>query len=187
MVRKLMDNEIDIAGAPIFFTSARAQLVQFLAKTTKSEMKFVFRSPKLSFSDNIFLMSFDKVWSGVIKTVLLLTTYLYSSDFMDLSHIVDSSNSSLSSQCHLYSLPVATLSSWKRKWFQNNINGYTASTLQCYLPAGLAEYSWRCNCSSHNHDMSDISNVLLHMVRKEMSRRILIKLINFLILVIQRI
>lgn len=80
MVRQLMDNDLDVSGMKIFmyklldnsskkiisgvailFTPTRSQVIQYLAKTTKLEMKFVFRSPKLSFSDNVFLLSFDKV------------------------------------------------------------------------------------------------------------------------------
>ncbi|XP_062540768.1 uncharacterized protein LOC134208842 [Armigeres subalbatus] len=56
-------------------TPYRIKSVQFLAMTGPLDYKFIFRSPKLSYTDNVFILSFqDRVWLSIGGMVLLAAT-----------------------------------------------------------------------------------------------------------------
>ncbi|XP_021700041.1 uncharacterized protein LOC110676452 [Aedes aegypti] len=55
-------------------TPDRLKSVQFLAMTGPLNYKFIYRSPKLSYTDNVFLLSFhDRVWMSIGAVILLAT------------------------------------------------------------------------------------------------------------------
>lgn len=67
MIGELIRDEADVGATACFFTIERIPFIDYVAMTTKSKSLFVFRSPKLSFTDNIFLLPFtDAVWICVI-------------------------------------------------------------------------------------------------------------------------
>lgn len=82
MTGQLVRHEADLGATACFFTIERIPYVDYVAMTTKSKSIFVFRSPKLSFTDNIFLLPFSNaVWLCLIFIIpvvgasLALVTY----------------------------------------------------------------------------------------------------------------
>lgn len=61
MIGELVTNQAQIGASPLFFTADRVEVIQYLSMTSPTRSKFVFRSPKLSFTDNVFLLPFDNV------------------------------------------------------------------------------------------------------------------------------
>uniref|UniRef100_A0A182Y0V0 Ionotropic glutamate receptor C-terminal domain-containing protein n=1 Tax=Anopheles stephensi TaxID=30069 RepID=A0A182Y0V0_ANOST len=80
MIGELVHDVADLGASPLFFTTDRIAVIEYLAMTSETRSKFIFRSPKLSYTENVFVLPFDnKVWIcviGVIVTssVLLLVT-----------------------------------------------------------------------------------------------------------------
>uniref|UniRef100_A0A182NHU3 Ionotropic glutamate receptor C-terminal domain-containing protein n=1 Tax=Anopheles dirus TaxID=7168 RepID=A0A182NHU3_9DIPT len=83
MIGELQRDLADLGGTSMFFTQDRIAHVDYLAMTVSARAIFVFRAPKLSFTDNVFLLPFDQyVWyctlsfivlSGVLLLVVLRT------------------------------------------------------------------------------------------------------------------
>ncbi|XP_063706206.1 glutamate receptor 3-like [Culicoides brevitarsis] len=70
MIGELTDNKADIGATALFFTDNRISVIQYVAMTTKTLSKIVFQSPKLSYTDNVFLLPFSRiVWICVVVTV----------------------------------------------------------------------------------------------------------------------
>lgn len=70
MIGELVRNEADVGATACFYTIERIPFIDYVAMTTKSKSLFVFRSPKLSFTDNIFLLPFtDMVWLCILFIV----------------------------------------------------------------------------------------------------------------------
>lgn len=70
MIGELTENKADIGATALFFTDNRISVIQYVAMTTKTLSKIVFQSPKLSYTDNVFLLPFSQiVWICVIVTV----------------------------------------------------------------------------------------------------------------------
>lgn len=64
MIGDLISNSADIGASPLFLTSDRVEVIDYLICTSQTRSKFVFRSPKLAFTENVFLLPFDGyVWS----------------------------------------------------------------------------------------------------------------------------
>lgn len=62
-------------GSPMFLTSERLSVVEYISSPTPTRSKFVFQQPKLSYENNLFLLSFEYyLWVG--SGVLLLLIYL---------------------------------------------------------------------------------------------------------------
>lgn len=61
MIQKLMDNEADIGGTQVFVTASRVSLIHYVYKTSTAKTAFLFQNPRLSFTDNLFLLPFSKV------------------------------------------------------------------------------------------------------------------------------
>jgi glutamate receptor, ionotropic, invertebrate len=61
MIGELTENFADLGASPLFFTIDRVPVIEYLAMTSETRSKFIFRSPKLSYTDNVFLLPFDKV------------------------------------------------------------------------------------------------------------------------------
>uniref|UniRef100_A0AAG5D5B7 Ionotropic glutamate receptor C-terminal domain-containing protein n=1 Tax=Anopheles atroparvus TaxID=41427 RepID=A0AAG5D5B7_ANOAO len=87
MIGELQSDLADLGGTALFFTSDRITVIDYLSMTTPTVVNFVFRAPKLSFTDNVFVLPFQKsVWyctisfiilAGVLLTVVLRTEQRY--------------------------------------------------------------------------------------------------------------
>ncbi|XP_045473926.1 uncharacterized protein LOC123680189 [Harmonia axyridis] len=72
MIGELTKNKADIGGTALFITADRVAIIDYIAMTTKTRSKFVFREPKLSYVTNVFVLPFDrKVWISTIALVIL--------------------------------------------------------------------------------------------------------------------
>lgn len=70
MIGELTDNKAEIGATALFFTDNRISVIQYVAMTTKTLSKIVFQSPKLSYTDNVFLLPFSRiVWICIVATV----------------------------------------------------------------------------------------------------------------------
>lgn len=78
MIGELVTHKADLGASPLFLTSDRIDVIDYLACTSETRSKFVFRSPKLSFTDNVFLLPFDHyVWSCLIGLVFVAAIVLF--------------------------------------------------------------------------------------------------------------
>ncbi|XP_061713322.1 ionotropic receptor 75a-like isoform X2 [Cydia pomonella] len=78
MTGYLVREEVEIGGSPMFFTSERISIVDYISSPTPTRSKFVFRQPKLSYENNLFLLSFRaSVWYSSIALLLLLVIVLF--------------------------------------------------------------------------------------------------------------
>lgn len=82
MIGDLVKNRADLGATALFFTTDRIPVIQYIALTTKTRSKIVFQSPKLSYTDNVFLLPFSKmVWicilimMPIVGISLALVTY----------------------------------------------------------------------------------------------------------------
>lgn len=78
MIGNLVNNEAELGASPLFFTTDRIDVIEYIAMTSATRSKFVFRSPKLSYTDNVFILPFDKfVWFSmagmIIVSVIILS------------------------------------------------------------------------------------------------------------------
>uniref|UniRef100_A0A182JQ31 Uncharacterized protein n=1 Tax=Anopheles christyi TaxID=43041 RepID=A0A182JQ31_9DIPT len=87
MIGELQSDLADLGGTSMFFTQDRIKAVDFLSMTASTRASFIFRAPKLSFTNNVFVLPFDQyVWyctvsfillSGVLLLVMLRTEQRY--------------------------------------------------------------------------------------------------------------
>ncbi|XP_041767829.1 uncharacterized protein LOC121591427 isoform X1 [Anopheles merus] len=87
MIGELQRDLADLGGTSMFFTQDRIKAVDFLSMTASTRASFIFRAPKLSFTNNVFVLPFDQyVWyctvsfivlSGVLLLVMLRTEQRY--------------------------------------------------------------------------------------------------------------
>lgn len=62
----------------MFFTSERISVVEYIASPTPTRSKFVFQQPKLSYENNLFLLSFKAaVWYSSVALVVLLIIAIF--------------------------------------------------------------------------------------------------------------
>lgn len=62
-------------GTPAFMTVDRIDIIDYIVATTRTNMKFIFRAPPLSYVSNVFVLPFHKtVWYACL--VLILVTFL---------------------------------------------------------------------------------------------------------------
>lgn len=62
----------------MFFTTERVSVVEYIAMPTPSRSKFVFQQPKLSYENNLFLLSFKpSVWYSSIALQFILFLALF--------------------------------------------------------------------------------------------------------------
>jgi glutamate receptor, ionotropic, invertebrate len=84
MIGELVMQKVDLGASPLFVTSDRIDVIDYLACTSQTRSKFVFRSPKLSFTDNVFLLPFDQhVWTCTIGLLVLTAVVLFISLFAE--------------------------------------------------------------------------------------------------------
>ncbi|CAK1596060.1 unnamed protein product [Parnassius mnemosyne] len=73
MTGYLVRGEVEIGGSPMFFTTERVSIVEYISSPTPTRSKFVFQQPKLSYENNLFLLSFRKsVWYSIVALIVLL-------------------------------------------------------------------------------------------------------------------
>lgn len=97
MIGELINNSIDIGASPLFLTSDRIDVIDYLICTSQTRSKFVFRSPKLSFTENVFLLPFHQdVWICLIISPFIAAFCLYFSLFMEWKSNIGSKKPSLS-------------------------------------------------------------------------------------------
>lgn len=66
------------AGTPLFFTTDRIPVIDYLAMTSATKSKFVFRQPKLSYVTNIYKLPFHwTVWVSTVSLVVITSGFLY--------------------------------------------------------------------------------------------------------------
>ncbi|XP_013143438.1 PREDICTED: uncharacterized protein LOC106107219 [Papilio polytes] len=90
----LARGEVEIGGSPMFFTMARLPIVQFISSPVPSRSKFVFRQPKLSYENNLFLLPFrNSVWCSIGAVLFFLFLALFGVAFWEWKrndHNIDS-------------------------------------------------------------------------------------------------
>lgn len=78
MIGELARKSADLGASPLFFTADRVDVIEYIACTSQTRSKFVFRSPKLSYTDNVFLLPFDiGVWVSLGAMVVIASLVLY--------------------------------------------------------------------------------------------------------------
>ncbi|XP_017770870.1 PREDICTED: glutamate receptor U1-like [Nicrophorus vespilloides] len=78
MIGQLTTHRADIGGTPLFVTANRVPIIDYIAMTTPTKSKFVFRQPKLSFITNVFTLPFHiSVWIASIILVIITALGLY--------------------------------------------------------------------------------------------------------------
>lgn len=93
MIGVLEEKAADLGASPLFFTADRIDVIEYIACTSETRSKFVFRSPKLSYTDNVFLLPFDSgVWKCLGAMVVLASVVLYIGSRAEwTSHIITES------------------------------------------------------------------------------------------------
>ncbi|XP_060802728.1 ionotropic receptor 75a [Amyelois transitella] len=78
MTGYLVREEVDIGGSPMFFTTERMSVVEYIASPTPTRSKFVFQQPKLSYENNLFLLSFRAaVWYSSLALVFIMLLAIF--------------------------------------------------------------------------------------------------------------
>lgn len=84
MIGELVRNEADIGASPAFVTVDRVAIIEYIARPTPTGSRFIFRSPKLSYTDNIFLLPFDTmVWFCLGILIIITATFLTVATFIE--------------------------------------------------------------------------------------------------------
>ncbi|XP_065093095.1 ionotropic receptor 75a-like [Ochlerotatus camptorhynchus] len=74
LIGDLRAGSTDLGATPSFMTPDRIKSIQFLAMTGPLNHRYIFRSPKLSYTDNVFIASFHShVWLSIVGIILLAT------------------------------------------------------------------------------------------------------------------
>lgn len=84
MIGELVNNISDIGASPLFFTSDRVSIIQYIAMPSPTTSEFIFRAPKLSYTDNVFLLPFDNlVWLCLLALVLVTAIFMTGAIFAE--------------------------------------------------------------------------------------------------------
>ncbi|XP_055623767.1 glutamate receptor ionotropic, kainate glr-3-like [Toxorhynchites rutilus septentrionalis] len=77
MIGELQSDKAHLGGTALFLTADRIKEIDYLSMTTPTRAKFIFRSPKLSVTDNVFMLPFSKpVWMCILSFICLSATLL---------------------------------------------------------------------------------------------------------------
>lgn len=88
MLGELIRDEADLGITPMFFVTYRLPVIDYISYTTKGNFRFVFRSPKLSVTNNVFILPFTKlVWLSSIVLVLLMMCIYFIVDIVEWKFI----------------------------------------------------------------------------------------------------
>lgn len=84
LVGQLIRNEAELGASPLFMTVERIPIIQYIASPTRTGSRFIFRSPKLSYTNNVFLLPFNSfVWYCLIVLVVITAIFLIISVFVE--------------------------------------------------------------------------------------------------------
>lgn len=96
MIGQLVRNEADLGATSLFFTVDRVSVIQYIAMPSSTGSAFIFRSPKLSYTDNVFLLPFDDfVWMCLVCLVVITAGCLLITVFVEYKLQVDGPSVSL--------------------------------------------------------------------------------------------
>lgn len=88
MVGQLVRNEAELGASPLFMTVERIPIIQYIVSPTETGSRFIFRSPKLSYTNNVFLLPFDDfVWYCLIVLVIITALFLIISVFIEWKYV----------------------------------------------------------------------------------------------------
>lgn len=74
----ISSRSLSVSGTPLFFTKDRVSVIEYIAMTTPTRSKFVFRKPKLSYVTNVYTLPFHwTVWTSSFALILLAIVLLY--------------------------------------------------------------------------------------------------------------
>lgn len=77
MVGQLIRNEVELGATPLFMTVDRVSIIQYIASPTPTGSRFIFRSPKLSYTDNVYILPFDEfVWYCLLLLIFVTAVFL---------------------------------------------------------------------------------------------------------------
>lgn len=89
MVGQLIRDEAELGATPLFMTVDRVSIIQYIASPTPTGSRFIFRSPKLSYTDNVYLLPFDDfVWYCLMLLVLVTAMFLTFSIFVEWKYLM---------------------------------------------------------------------------------------------------
>ncbi|XP_058065173.1 glutamate receptor ionotropic, delta-2-like, partial [Anopheles bellator] len=72
MIGELQADRADIGATPLFFTPDRIPVIDYIAMIVATKASFLFRAPKLSYTDNVFVLPFERyVWYSTISFIVL--------------------------------------------------------------------------------------------------------------------
>lgn len=84
MVGQLVRQEAELGASPLFMTVDRVPIIQYIVSPTPTGSRFIFRSPKLSYTDNVFLLPFNSfVWYCLIVLVTITALFLIASIYIE--------------------------------------------------------------------------------------------------------
>lgn len=70
MIGQLVDGHAEIGASPLFVTVDRVAIIEYIAMPSPTRSKFVFRKPKLSYTNNVFLLPFNRMlWFSLVGLV----------------------------------------------------------------------------------------------------------------------
>lgn len=91
MVGELLDNEADIGATGLFFITDRVALLEYISNPSSLRGGFIFRAPKLSYTNNIYLLPFDRLlWICLAILVLAIAACLGGAVMIELKILPDS-------------------------------------------------------------------------------------------------
>ncbi|KAG4076272.1 hypothetical protein HA402_014821 [Bradysia odoriphaga] len=77
MIGQLLRNEADIGATGLFFTAERIPVIEYISHSSTASAGFLFLSPKLSYTNNLYILPFDKLlWISLSILVLVLVLWL---------------------------------------------------------------------------------------------------------------
>lgn len=78
MLGDLLNHTAHVGGSALFFTAERVHLLDYISMTTSTFAAFVFRTPSLSYTSNIYYLPLSAtVWVCSILLVILSTFVIY--------------------------------------------------------------------------------------------------------------
>lgn len=92
MIGELLDNEADIGATALFFTPDRVATMEYISRpSSNAALGFVFRSPKLSYTNNLYILPFDRLlWMCLLLLVIVIATCLGGAIFFEWKTFKDS-------------------------------------------------------------------------------------------------
>lgn len=77
MVGQLLCNEADIGATALFFTTERISKIEYISHSSSTSAGFIFLSPKLSYTNNLYALPFERLlWICSLILVLVMTLCL---------------------------------------------------------------------------------------------------------------